>query len=112
MLLLLSLQVLPQLLNYITNTSLYSLDFASIYVYTCSASCEAPKDTPTATGAACSGSGDDGGARIGVTNWSGQYCAEFAWAQVDTSVKPAPPKIEPDNEAAGGNTDDNDDDAK
>lgn len=76
------MQVLPQLLNHITSPSLYSLDFSSLFVYTCTRSCG-----------------------VGTTGWSGAYCMEYVWAQVDTSVRVAPP--EPTSE--GGGSGDGDD---
>jgi hypothetical protein len=55
----LCVQIVPQILNYVTQTTASSLDFASIFIYTCTASCEL-KD-------------------------SLQYVLEYAWAQVDDS---------------------------
>lgn len=62
-------QILPQLLNHITNTTFESLDFASVYVYTCTASCERQPASEA---------------------WTGNYCLEYAWVQVDTSKMVAP----------------------
>lgn len=60
-------QVLPQLLNFITTPSLQGLDFSSLYVYTCTASCGR-------------GPGKAKGLSVGL------LCSSAAWLQVSVKV--------------------------
>ncbi len=72
------------------------IDFSSLFVYTCTASCSLP------SGGAVAGSGaDDSEARVAdaatvsaSAAWSGGYCEEFIWVQVDTAVAAGPEPTE------------------